>query len=167
MGQRVLQMSKRREIISPEGLRQDGRRPHEMRDVAAQFGILPHADGSAMFELGNTKVIATVHGPHESHLKGAASNPTASNSAGGSLNENGNISVTFHQASFSSVGGERKKTTNARQDRRLGEWSRFVHDTFESVVITSTFPRSQLDIFIKVINADGGTWLRGNVRMLL
>lgn len=44
------------EYISPEGLRLDGRRPKELRQLACQFGVLAKADGSATFEMGNTKV---------------------------------------------------------------------------------------------------------------
>jgi exosome complex component RRP41 len=44
------------EFVSPEGLRQDGRRPHELRRTAAQLDVLDSADGSAIFEMGNTKV---------------------------------------------------------------------------------------------------------------
>ena len=44
------------EYISPEGLRLDGRRPKELRQLSCQFGILAKADGSATFEMGNTKV---------------------------------------------------------------------------------------------------------------
>lgn len=40
--------------------------------------------------------------------------------------------------------------------RRLLEWARYLEETFSSVVMTSTFPRSQLDIFIEISNADGG-----------
>lgn len=39
---------------------------------------------------------------------------------------------------------------------RLLEWSHYLEETFSSVVMTSTFPRSQLDIFIEISNADGG-----------
>ena len=46
------------EFISPEGLRQDGRRPHELRQLRCEIGLLSKADGSASFEMGNTKVIA-------------------------------------------------------------------------------------------------------------
>jgi hypothetical protein len=53
------------EFISPEGLRLDGRRPHEMRQLHAEVGVVAKADGSALFEMGNTKVIAAVYGPHE------------------------------------------------------------------------------------------------------
>lgn len=40
--------------------------------------------------------------------------------------------------------------------RRLLEWARYLEETFSSVVMTSTFPRSQLDIFVEISNADGG-----------
>jgi len=44
------------EYISPEGLRQDGRRPQELRQLKCEIGFLPKADGSAVFEMGSTKV---------------------------------------------------------------------------------------------------------------
>ncbi len=44
------------EFVSPEGLRLDGRRPKELRALRCQLGPLPQADGSALFEMGNTKV---------------------------------------------------------------------------------------------------------------
>lgn len=36
------------------------------------------------------------------------------------------------------------------------EWARYLEETFASVVMTETFPRSQLDIFVEISNADGG-----------
>lgn len=44
------------EFVSPEGLRLDGRRPNELRQIKAELGVLQSADGSAIFEMGNTKV---------------------------------------------------------------------------------------------------------------
>lgn len=44
------------EFVSPEGLRLDGRRPKEVRQLSAEIGVLQSADGSASFEMGNTKV---------------------------------------------------------------------------------------------------------------
>lgn len=59
-------MSSLRECITPEGLRVDGRRCDELRKIRCKLGILSsRADGSAYFEQGNTKVIATVYGPRE------------------------------------------------------------------------------------------------------
>jgi len=93
----------RREFLSPEGLRLDGRRPGELRGVTASIGVLPSIDGSAIFELGGTKVLATVQGPREARQKGQISVERAT------------LSVTCHAATFSSVSGERRK--QLRQDR--------------------------------------------------
>ena len=43
------------EYVSPEGLRVDGRRPKELRALSADMGVLATADGSATFQMGNTK----------------------------------------------------------------------------------------------------------------
>lgn len=55
----------RLEFLSPEGLRLDGRRANELRSMSARMGVLQQVDGSALFELGNTRILATIHGPHE------------------------------------------------------------------------------------------------------
>lgn len=55
------------EFLSPEGLRIDGRKPLELRKLVARLGVFDQADGSAYVEMGNTKVLATVYGPHEVH----------------------------------------------------------------------------------------------------
>ena len=47
------------------GLRIDGRKPNELRKIYCEVGIFAEADGSAMIQQGNTKVVATVYGPHE------------------------------------------------------------------------------------------------------
>ena len=46
------------EFLSPEGLRLDGRRPKELRKLHCEVGTLGEADGSATFDMGNTKVQA-------------------------------------------------------------------------------------------------------------
>lgn len=53
------------ELLSPEGLRLDGRRPRELRRLDVEIGTLGKADGSATFTMGNTIVTAAVFGPHE------------------------------------------------------------------------------------------------------
>jgi exosome complex component RRP41 len=47
------------------GLRVDGRKPNELRRIQCEVGVFAQADGSASISQGNTKVIATVYGPHE------------------------------------------------------------------------------------------------------
>lgn len=55
----------RRELLSPEGFRLDGRRATELRHVSCQLGLDAKADGSALLCMGATTVAATVVGPHE------------------------------------------------------------------------------------------------------
>ena len=43
----------------------DGRRPRELRKVTCNLGALQQADGSSYIEQGNTKVLASVYGPHD------------------------------------------------------------------------------------------------------
>jgi hypothetical protein len=45
-----------KEFVTAEGLRRDGRRAKELRRIKCQVGVLQSADGSAMFEVGNTQV---------------------------------------------------------------------------------------------------------------
>ena len=51
-----------------QAVRSDGRSPTEMRHIKASMGIFDKdkgGGGSASFQIGNTKAVATVYGPHE------------------------------------------------------------------------------------------------------
>ena len=43
----------------------DGRKFDEVRPVEVKVGVVPRANGSAMFKIGNTIAIAAVYGPKE------------------------------------------------------------------------------------------------------
>lgn len=49
-------MQSRVEYVNVSGLRIDGRRPKEVRRVRCRLGLFGWADGSTLFEQGNTKV---------------------------------------------------------------------------------------------------------------
>lgn len=135
----------RQELISPEGLRQDGRRPQELRSFSGDMGILGgQVDGSALFEFGNTRVMASVVGPREALEKTSLAADS----------QVGFLTVKCHAAAFSSTGGERR----ARSDRRLQEWSRMVEAALTSSVMADAFPRSAVDIFVEILNADGSVF---------
>lgn len=53
------------DYLSDQGYRLDGRKQNELRRIQCKMGVFEQADGSAYFEQGNTKVLATVYGPHE------------------------------------------------------------------------------------------------------
>lgn len=43
-----------------------------------------------------------------------------------------------------------------KQDKRLGEMTSAIEETLKDVILMTTFPRSEIDIFVEVLNADGG-----------
>jgi polyribonucleotide nucleotidyltransferase len=55
---RALQRESRR-LVLEENLRADGRRPHEIRPIWIETGILPMSHGSAVFTRGETQVLGT------------------------------------------------------------------------------------------------------------
>ncbi|KII64481.1 Exosome complex component RRP41 [Thelohanellus kitauei] len=46
-------------------LRSDGRKNDELRKIKGRMNVLKGCDGSAVFQLGNTKVLAVVYGPSD------------------------------------------------------------------------------------------------------
>ena len=52
------------------GLRADGRKSDEIRNISCKAGINSNVDGSAYFKIGLTEVICYINGPKESISKG-------------------------------------------------------------------------------------------------
>ncbi|KAJ1853790.1 Exosome non-catalytic core component [Coemansia sp. RSA 2703] len=131
----------RQELLSPEGLRVDGRRPNELRRISCRASVLSSSDGSSYYEQGNTKVLVAVYGPREPRQRA----PTTT--------EQAQINVEFNVAPFST--SERRRRNKG--DKRLLEIASFVRQTFEGAVQRSVYPRSQIDIYIHLLQNDGGT----------
>ena len=128
------------EYVSLEELRLDGRRPKETRQMRCQMSVLPNADGSAIFEAGNTKVLAAVYGPREAPMRSQ------------SLHDRMVVQCEFSMASFST--GERRRRTKG--DRKSVEIGLVIKQALETAMITELLPRSQVDVNIQVLQADGG-----------
>ena len=128
------------EYISPEGLRLDGRRPNELRRIRCRVGVLSHAHGSAYYEQGNTKVLAAVYGPQEAKR-------------GKGLHDRAVVTCEYSMAPFST--GERKQRTKG--NRRNLEISLAIKQTFEEAILVTQFPGSMINIYVQVLQADGGT----------
>ena len=45
--------------------RPDGRKADDMRPMKAEVGVVPSAEGSARFQIGNTIACAAIRGPRE------------------------------------------------------------------------------------------------------
>ncbi|MCP9264915.1 Exosome complex exonuclease RRP41 [Dirofilaria immitis] len=118
-------------IISEHGYRQDGRKPHQIRNLNYKLGVYSQADGSAYLEQGNTKVLCAVYGPHEAKQRSRL------------LEDRCIINCQYSMATFST--NERKE--RPRGDRRSLEFARLMEKAFEAAVLTENYPRSQIDIF--------------------
>lgn len=126
------------EYVSPEGLRLDGRRPGEIRRLQALLGVEPAYDGSAMFRMGNTLVVATVRGPAEG-VTGGGQAPAR-------------VACEFQQAPFSTK--ERRKRT---RDRATTEASATIARALEGVVLLQAYPqRACVQVSVRVLQNDGG-----------
>ncbi|MDI9619861.1 MAG: exosome complex exonuclease Rrp41 [Candidatus Nezhaarchaeota archaeon] len=127
-------------LISPEGLRIDGRKPDEIRDIKMTVGVLENADGSAYVEQGNTKVYAAVYGPREVHPRHLASPDKAV------------IRCRYHMTPFSVE--ERKSPAPSRREIEL---SKVIREALTPAILLEQFPFTVIDVFVEIINADGST----------
>ncbi|TPX48295.1 hypothetical protein SeLEV6574_g02106 [Synchytrium endobioticum] len=136
-------MSRRQEIVSPEGLRVDGRRPNELRRIASRMSVCSTADGSAYLQHGNTKIIAAVYGPREpsSHQRSEV------------IHDRAFITVKYNIASFSVA--ERRKSL--KYDRRTQETIAVIKQTFETIVETTKYKGAEIAVYIQVLQVDGGS----------
>lgn len=133
----------RRRLIE-NGRRIDGRGPEDIRPLRFEVRVLKNANGSALVEYGATKVLAAVYGPRDPGTKSI------------SLPNRAVLRCRYHMAPFSTH--ERK---NPAPSRREIELSKVIREALEPAVITEAFPRTAIDIFIEVLNADGGTRTAG------
>jgi exosome complex component RRP41 len=137
-------MSEEVRLLREDGLRLDGRKFDELRPIKMEAGVLKRADGSAYLEWGGNKVMAAVYGPRELHPRHMQRSLKAI------------VRVKYNMESYSV--SDRKRPGN---DRRSNEISKVVSEALESVVFTEQFPRSVVDVFIEVLQADAGTRVAG------
>lgn len=127
------------------GKRTDGRDFDEIRDIKIVASPLKNADGSAYIEWGNNKILAAVYGPREATPRHLADPSKAI------------IKCRYAMAPFSSLSEHGRSGPN----RRAIEISKVIKEVFENVVMLTDFPGSQIDIFIEVLQGDGGTRAAG------
>ncbi len=125
--------------------RLDGRKFDETREIEAKAGIIPRADGSAMFRMGNTVAYAAVYGPREMFPR-FMQNP-----------KEGVLRVNYNMMPFSSVGGRVKPGGN----RRSKEISMVIEKALLPVVDLNEFPNAVVDVFIELPQTDAGTRCAG------
>ena len=121
--------------------RDSGRKPEEMRKpINAKVGIIPNADGSAMYQAGKTIAYAAVYGPkkmHPQHLQDP---------------EKGTLRCTYNMISFSVNDRIRPGLS-----RRSTEISKIIEWALEPVLMIDKYPSMVIDVHINIIQADAGT----------
>jgi exosome complex component RRP41 len=135
---------KSEKLITEDGLRVDGRRFDELRPIKMEVGILDKADGSAYIEQGKNRIIVAVYGPREAHPKHVA------------ITDRAVLRCRYHMAPFSTE--ERRSPAPSRRDLEL---SKVTREALEPAVISQLYPRTSIDVFIEILQADGGTRCAG------
>ena len=137
-------METKKKLISDAGVRTDGRRWNELRPIRMEVGQLKNADGSAYNEFGKNKIVAAVYGPKEVHPKHMV------------LPDRALIRCRYHMAPFSV--DERK---NPAPSRREIEISKVIREALEPALIAEDYPRAAIEIFVEVLQSDGGSRVAG------
>jgi exosome complex component RRP41 len=120
--------------------RYDGRKPDELRPIKIESGVLPHADGSAYIEMGRNKILVGVFGPREMHPK-RFSKPNMAT-----------LRCRYHMAPFSV--NPRRSPAPSRRDNEISMVMRYA---LEPAVFLERYPRSVIDVYAEILEADGGT----------
>lgn len=131
-------------LLNKDGTRLDGRTAEELRPIKIETGILNRADGSAYIEWGGNKILVAVYGPREAYPKHTQNINKAI------------IKARYNMAAFSV--DERKRPG---PDRRSIEISKVISEALDEAIMVEQFPRTQIDVFIEVLQADAGTRIAG------
>jgi len=123
-----------------EWSRVDGREWNELRPIKIESGVLPNADGSAYIEMGKNKIIVGVYGPKEMHPKHLAKPNMAV------------LRCRYHMAPFSV--DPRRSPAPSRRDSEISMVMRYA---LEPAVFLERYPRSSIDVYVEILEADGGT----------
>lgn len=127
-------------MIDENDVRLDGRGLKDLRPIKIEVGVLGNADGSAYIEQGKNKILAGVYGPKEAHPKHL------------SIPDRALLRCRYHMAPFSVE--ERKSPAPSRREVEL---SKVIRHALEPAVFVKYYPRTSIDTFIEVLQADGGT----------
>jgi len=124
--------------------RHDGRKFDETREIKAKVGVIPSADGSALFAFGDTVAIASVHGPrtmHPQHMQDP---------------KKGVLRCNYNMLSFSV--SERKRpgpTRRSQEISKITEWA------LSKALNLEEFPATVVDVNIIILQANASTRCAG------
>ncbi|MBY9017580.1 MAG: exosome complex exonuclease Rrp41 [Candidatus Lokiarchaeota archaeon] len=127
-------------LFRDDGKRLDGRDKTELRPIKMEVGVVENADGSAYLEWGNNKIFAAVYGPREVHPHHLAKP------------DRGILRVFYRMTTYSVF--ERKRPAPGRREKEI---SMVIADCLEPLLFLELYPGTSFEVFIEVMDADGGT----------
>jgi len=123
----------------------DGRAFDQLRPIIAKVGVIPRADGSALFQVGKTTAYAAVYGPRDLHPK-FMQNP-----------EKGILRCNYNMMPFSGH-GERVRPGGSRRSKEI---NMVMQKALLPVLNLKDFPNSVVDVFVELPQTDAGTRCAG------
>ncbi len=123
----------------------DGRGFEETRKIEAKVGIIPRADGSASFKIGNTIAYAAVYGPRNLYPR-FMQNP-----------EKGILRCHYNMMPFSSS----EDRVRPGGSRRSKEISLVTAKALLPVLNLDDYPNSVVDVFIEFTQTEAGSRCAG------
>jgi len=130
--------------MTKEFKRSDGRKPDEIRAMEAKVGVVPNANGSAMFSFGDTIAIAAVYGPKKMHPQ-HQQDP-----------EKGTLRCKYSMLSFSV-----SERIRPGPNRRSTEISKITEWALEPVLMIKKYPNMAIDVHINILQANASTRCAG------
>ncbi|MCJ7647765.1 MAG: exosome complex exonuclease Rrp41 [Candidatus Lokiarchaeota archaeon] len=127
-------------LFRDDGKRLDGRDKTELRPIKMEVGVVENADGSAYIEWGNNKIFAAVYGPREVHPHHLAEP------------DRGILRVFYRMTTYSVF--ERKRPAPGRREKEI---SMVITDCLKPLLFLELYPGTSFEVFIEVMDADGGT----------
>jgi exosome complex component RRP41 len=124
--------------------RPDGRKINELRPIEAKVGVIPSADGSAMFRSGKTVAIAAVYGPKKMHPQHKQDPKT------------GQLRCEYNMMSFSV-----SDRIRPGRNRRAMEISEITKWALEPVLLLDKYSNQVIDVYVNIVQADAGTRCAG------
>jgi len=133
-----------KDLIDKDGKRIDGRGLYDLRPLKLDVGLLDKAEGSAYIEHGKNRILAAVYGPREAHPKHIA------------LPHRAVVRCRYHMAPFSV--DERKSPAPSRREHEI---SKVIREALDPAIMSEYYPRATIDVFIEVLQSDGGSRCAG------
>ena len=125
-------------------MRSDGRRPDQARQTRIQPGVMPMAEGSALIEVGNTKVLCTasVESTVPRFLRGSGQ---------------GWITAEYAMLPRSTTVRTPREVNRGRRSGRTSEIQRLIGRSLRAAVDLERLGERRIVVDCDVLQADGGT----------